>query len=281
LSGGAKSSYIDISIGCKVKSNRIQKTKSDMVDRPAKGRAHRVPTTAPLDLGAPTAARQKAPSVDAIHQRVVLAIVEHRLPPGTKLGEEKLAKVFGVSRTQIRQVIERLAHDSIVTVQPNRGAFVSSPSVDEAREVFAARRLIEPDLVRHATAKATAADIQRLRDHVAQESAARAANEKRAIIRLSGEFHQIIADIAGNRFLARTMRELETLTCLVIILYDAPNVPACPYHEHSDLVDAIEARKADRAAALMVEHLRHVEASLDFERGDDGEVDFEAVFGPA
>lgn len=218
------------------------------------------------------------PSVDTIHQRVLSAIVEHRLPPGTKLGEERLAKVFGVSRTQIRQVLERLAHDNIVTVQPNRGAFVSSPSVEEAREVFAARRLIEPDLIRQATQLAQRADIQRLRAHVAQESSARATNDKRAIIRLSGEFHQVIADIAGNRFLARTMRELETLTCLVIILYDAPNVPACPYHEHADLVDAIEARDGERAAKQMVEHLRHVEASLDFTRSGDNEVDFDSVF---
>ena len=217
-------------------------------------------------------------SVDAIHQRVLMAIVEHRLPPATKLGEERLAKVFGVSRTQIRQVLERLAHDSIVTVQPNRGAFVSSPSVEEARELFAARRLIEPDLIRQATRLAQRTDLQRLREHVAKESAAHGANDKRAIIRLSGEFHQVIADIAGNRFLAKTMRELETLTCLVIILYDAPNVPACPYHEHADLVDAIEARDAERAAEHMVEHLRHVEASLDFKRSGDNEVDFESVF---
>lgn len=224
------------------------------------------------------ATKPPLPSVDAIHQRVLLAIVEHRLPPGTKLGEERLAKVFGVSRTQIRQVLERLAHDSIVTVHAHRGAFVSSPTVEEAREVFAARRLIEPDLIRQATQAAKAPDIRRLRDHVASESAARAVNDKRAIIRLSGEFHQIIADIAGNRYLAKTMRELETLTCLVIVLYDAPNVPACPYHEHSDLVDAIEARDSERAAALMVDHLRHVEASLDFQRSGDGEIDFEAVF---
>src|SRR4051794_30098757 len=74
-----------------------------------------------------TVPKPALPSVDTIHQRVLLAIIEHRLPPGTKLGEEKLGKVFGVSRTQIRQVLERLAHDSIVTVVPNRGAFVSSP----------------------------------------------------------------------------------------------------------------------------------------------------------
>jgi DNA-binding GntR family transcriptional regulator len=205
------------------------------------------------------------PSVDRIHQRVLTAIVEHRLPPGTKLGEERLAKVFGVSRTQIRQVIERLAHDSIVTVVPNRGAFVSSPTVDEAREVFAARRLIEPDLIRQAARKATPVDIKCLRAHVDKEHAARHANDKRAIIRLSGEFH-------------KTMRELETLTCLVIILYDAPNTPACPYHEHTDLVDAIEARDEKRATGQMVEHLRHVESALNFQRGADGEIDFGAVF---
>jgi DNA-binding GntR family transcriptional regulator len=228
------------------------------------------------DANAPS--KPALPSVDLIHQRVVTAIVEHRLPPGTKLGEERLAKVFGVSRTQIRQVIERLAHDSIVTVVPNRGAFVSSPTVEEAREVFAARRLIEPELIQQAARAATAADIKRLRAHVDKEHAARHANDKRAIIRLSGEFHLLIADIAGNRFLARTMRELETLTCLVIILYDAPNTPACPYHEHTDLVDAIQARDVKRCAEQMIEHLRHVEASLDFQRNSDGEIDFEAVF---
>lgn len=218
------------------------------------------------------------PDVDTIHQRVLLAIVEHRLPPGTKLGEERLAAVFGVSRTQIRQVLKRLAHNSIVTVQANRGAVVSSPTVEEAREVFAARRLIEPDLIRKATQAATPADIKRLRRHVGLESAARGANDKRAIIRLTGEFHQSIAEIAGNRFLARTLRELETLTCLVIILYDAPNNPACPPNEHGALVDAIEARDAGQAAALMQEHLRHVEGALDFGRNNHGEIDFDAIF---
>jgi DNA-binding GntR family transcriptional regulator len=251
---------------------------------PRAGTSRRAAVVEPTPLDRPARRTVRAtprgalPSVDAIHQRVLTAIVEHRLPPGTKLGEERLAKVFGVSRTQIRQVLERLAHDSIVTVVPNRGAFVSSPSVDEAREVFAARRLIERDLIGQAARVAQRTDIQRLREHVAKESAARSANDKRAIIRLSGEFHQLIADIAGNRFLAKTVRDLETLTCLVIILYDAPNVPACPYHEHSDLVDAIEAQDAERAALLMVEHLRHVEASLNFERTGDGEIDFEAVF---
>ena len=242
-------------------------------------RATRKPSRTPV--GRTATVKAAPPSVDAIHQRVLGAMVEHRLPPGTKLGEERLAAVFGVSRTQIRQVIERLAHDRIVTVVPNRGAFVSSPTVEEAREVFAARRVIEPELIRQALRAATPTDIKRLRAHVAKESAARAAHDKRSIIRLSGEFHQLIAEVAGNRYLAKTLRDLETLTCLVIILYDAPNVPACPYHEHAHLVDLIEARDERRAAEQMVEHLQHVEASLEFERPADGEIDFESVFATA
>jgi DNA-binding GntR family transcriptional regulator len=217
-------------------------------------------------------------SVDVIYQRILSAILEHRLPPGTKLGEERLAAIFGVSRTQVRQALARLTHDRIVTLIANRGAFVSSPTVAEAREVFDARRLIEPELVRRVAATATPAQVRRLREHVRLESAARVANDKRTIIRLSGDFHQIIADLAGNSFLARTMRELESLTCLVIILYDAPNVPSCPYDEHSALTDAIEAHAGERAAALMIEHLDHVERTLELTPAGADEIDLEAVF---
>ena len=217
-------------------------------------------------------------SVDLIYQRILGAILEHRLPPGTKLGEEKLAAVFGVSRTQVRQALARLTHDRIVTLIANRGAFVSSPTVAEAREVFDARRLIEPDLVGRVARTATIADVRRLRDHVALESDARRANDKRAIIRLSGDFHQIIADLAGNSFLSRTMRELESLTCLVIILYDAPDVPSCPYDEHTGITDAIEAHDPERAATLMLEHLDHVERSLELTPPGNDEIDFAAVF---
>ena len=249
----------------------------DQPESPTKRLRGKDPSSA--DAGKPKTGRRRAPpSIDGIYQRVLGAILAHQLPPGTQLVEERLASVFGVSRTKIRQALGRLAHESIVTNVPNRGAFVSSPTVEEAREVFEARRLIEPDLVRRLARSATAEQIERLRAHVALESAARAANDRRAIIRLSGDFHQIIAELAGNAFLARAMRELETLTCLVIILYDAPNVPSCPYDEHSAITDAIEAHDPGRAAAMMVEHLNHVEGSLDLKQATGGEVDLEAVF---
>lgn len=229
--------------------------------------------------GRPAGRKKSTPaSVDTIVERVLGAILSHQLPPGTQLVEERLASVFGVSRTKIRQAIARLAHDGIITVIPNRGGFVSSPTIGEARAVFEARRLIEPHLVRKLAASARDEDIERMRAHVRLESAARAADDRRAIIRLSGQFHEIIAELAGNPYLGRMMHELESLTCLVIILYDAPNVPSCPYDEHTGIIDAIAAHDGDRAAAMMIEHLDHVEGTLDLSQGPDEEIDLEAVF---
>lgn len=222
--------------------------------------------------------RPRALSVTEIHDRILAAILEHRLLPGTQLVEERLASIFGVSRTKVRQAIARLSHDGIATVYRNRGAFVSSPTVTEAREVFETRRLIEPWLIRRLAASVTREQVERLRSHVALESNAHAANDRRAIIRLSGEFHQLIAEMVGNSLIARTMRELESLTCLVIILYDRPHVPACPYHEHSDLIDSIERHDAEGAARRMVEHLNHVEAALDLRSEDAQDVDLETAF---
>jgi DNA-binding GntR family transcriptional regulator len=220
-----------------------------------------------------------AASVDEISDKILGAVWEHRLPPGTKLVEEKLASVFGVSRTKIRLALGKLSHDGILTVEPNRGTFVSSPSVAEARQVFNARRVLEPALMRELCAAPLRREqLARLRKNIALESEARTRNDRRAIIRLSGEFHTLIAEVAQNPYLGKYMRELCSLTCLVIALYDAPGMPACPHHEHTAIVDSLEARNADQACALMVEHLTHVENTLRLEMPTGEDIDFEAVF---
>jgi DNA-binding GntR family transcriptional regulator len=220
----------------------------------------------------------KAPSSDEIHERIMAAIMEHKLPPGTQLVEERLARIFTVSRTKVREAIGRLVHDQIATNIPNRGAFVSSPSSQEARDVFFARRLIEPTLVRSVAMTATPRQVAQLRAHIEREKTARTSGKPHEIIPLSGEFHILLAQISGNSFLVRTLRELESLTALIIILYDAPDEHHCPYDDHPLLVDAIEAHDADRAAELMLRHLEHVEHSLKLEPPESGEINLESVF---
>jgi DNA-binding GntR family transcriptional regulator len=222
--------------------------------------------------------RASAASEDAIYERLLAAIFEHRLAPGIKLGEDRLAAIFGVSRARIRRVLPRLAHEGVVRLEPNRGAFVAQPSVREAHDVFEARRMIEPGIVQRLVQKGELRPVLvRLRQHVSAERRARAANDMRSIVRLSGEFHILLAEMAGNALLAKTMRELASLTCLIIALYDRPSVPSCLGEEHAELVDALGAGEAARAMKLMVEHLNHVEENLDLTVAEPGPADLETA----
>jgi DNA-binding GntR family transcriptional regulator len=223
----------------------------------------------------PRAEREK--SVDDIYERIYVAILEHRLQPGTKLGEERMAEIFGVSRARIREVLAKLAHEQIVELYPQRGAYVAKPSIEQARDVFEARRLIEPAVLRRLVDTLTPEKVARLRQHQELEADARRRGDKRAVIRLSGEFHTLAAELAGNAALARSVRELCMLTCLTIFLYDAPTAHSCRNDEHEMLVDAVARRDRAKAEKLMLEHLEHIESSLNLDVGS-GEVDLAEIF---
>ena len=227
------------------------------------------------------------PSDSEIYERVLSAILDHRLAPGTKLIEDRLATAFGVSRTRIRPVLVRLANEQVVTLTPNRGAAIAQPTVQEAREVFEVRRLIEPPLVERYVGAATAADLEALSRCIADEEAARLAGDLRRAIRLSGEFHLLIAQTAGQQTLGRILRELVSRTSLILMTYSAgsgqtrQDTSACGCREHRALVDAIRLRDARAAGRLMTEHLTRLEAQLAFTRPASGAPDLVRLFGRA
>jgi DNA-binding GntR family transcriptional regulator len=231
-----------------------------------------------------TAARKKpaaAPKngdVQTVYERISAAIMVHGLPPGTRLVESRLCEIFGLGRTRIRQVLQRLANERLVTLLPNRGALVCKPSVREAREVFEARGLLEPGIVAKFVAGATRADLQRIREHVAREKAAWRSGDRRACIRLSGEFHLVIAEIAGNAVLTELLRELVSRSSLIIAQYQAPGAASCPPDEHTGLATALERRSPD-AAALMQKHLQHVFDELRLEECREPGVDLRTALG--
>jgi DNA-binding GntR family transcriptional regulator len=226
---------------------------------------------------APPTRLERENTQDEIYEKIYVAILEHRLHPGTKLGEERLAEIFGASRARIREVLARLAHEQIVELFPQRGAYVAKPTIEQALDVFEARRLIEPAVLRRLVDTLTPDKLARLRRHQELELDARRRDDKRAVIRLSGEFHSLVAELAGNTALARSMRELSVLTCLMIFLYDAPTSVSCRADEHSKITDAIAKRDAARAQRLMLEHLEHIEHSMKLV-GATEEADLEAIF---
>lgn len=201
-------------------------------------------------------------STETIVARITAALIEHRLPPGTKLGEVALGEIFGVSRTKIRQALNRLAQEKLVTLLPARGAFVTQPEPREARELFDARRVIERVLAERFAASATPAHIAALQEHMALERAALASDDIATRNRLLGEFHVLIAEMAGNAVIADLLRELVQRSTLVTLLYQSSRAASCSSDEHEALLDAIRHRDAIAAVRLMEQHLTHVEQDL-------------------
>ena len=194
------------------------------------------------------------------------AIVEHRLQPGTKLAEQRLADHFGVSRTLVRQALFQLAQNRLITLEPARGAFVAAPTVEEARQVFQVRRMLEAQLLRELIRSVTPAKLKALREHLAQEKAAVERRDTARRVELLGDFHVRLAELCGNEVLAQIVRDLVSRSSLISLMYQRDAAAAHSQEEHVELVKAIAARDEKRAVKLMEEHLLHVEENLAFDR---------------
>lgn len=215
---------------------------------------------------------------ESIVDRIFEAVVEQRLPPGTKLSESALCEAFGVGRMRIRRALLLLSSREVVDLQANRGAFVASPTPQQAREVFEARLTLEPTIARLAVERATAEDIANLTAHLVKEHAAHHEHSRQEAIRLSGQFHLLLAQVAANSVMLRMMKELVTRTSLIIGIFGAPSVANCRDDDHERILHAFNARDGQAAADLMAEHLREIEGSLELGHRNGGAVDLLDLF---
>lgn len=205
--------------------------------------------------GVPTATQRV---VDAIQAD----IVERRLAPGERLREEELAARFAVSRTVIRQALNRLGQDGIVELQHNRGARVPQPGRDEAGHVFEARRLVEGEVARRLAGQLQDEQLAVLRALMQEEADADARGDRGAAIRLSGEFHRALAQLAGNPVFVRLLDELLPTTSLLLALYQPEGRPVCVAHRHDSILSALIQGSPAQAATEMRRHLQELERSL-------------------
>lgn len=211
---------------------------------------------------ASSATEEEASKTEVVYERIFHAIVDHRLLPGTKLGEDKLAEALRTTRTRVREALNRLAHEKIVVAYPHRGAFVAEPSLEEAREILGARRVIELAMVGALARSATAEQVRELQTCVDHEQEAWTTGQRKKAIMLSRSFHFMIADLAGNSVLSELLRNVVSRMSLAIALYDRPGRGDCFYGEHMGLVNAIGAHDPNEAAAIMTRHFDHMEDQL-------------------
>lgn len=223
-------------------------------------------------------AKAEEPAEEEIVERIYEAVIDQRLPPGMKLSEAALCEAFGVGRMRIRQSLLLLSSREVVNLLPNRGAFVASPSAQQAREVFEARLMIEPNVARLAALRASPQDVVLLRNHLALEAEALKNHRRRDSIRLSGQFHVHLAEVAGNSVTLRMVKELVTRTSLIIGIFGSPGVSNCRDEDHGEILDALSQGDGERAASLMSRHLRHIQEHLELGSHTEKPSDLAAIF---
>ena len=203
-----------------------------------------------------------AGATQRIVESITSAIVERRLMPGTKLAEQKIADIFQVSRTLVRQALNQLSRDRLVTLEPARGAFVAMPSVDEARQVFEVRAMLEAAMARQLCERITDRQIGELRDHLRDEAAAINRTDVSGRTRLLADFHVLLARLLGNVVLAQLLADLLSRSSLIALMYQSSHSAEHSQQEHVQIVDALERRDAGAAARLMAQHIASVERNL-------------------
>jgi len=219
---------------------------------------------------------------DHIYDQMMAAILEQRLTPGTKLSEDVLGEIFGVSRTVVRKVLQRLGHEKVVQILPNRGAYVAEPTPAEARDVLEARKIVESGIMRLAITKCTKADIKRLETMLDEEARSIRDGQHSRWVALSGDFHIALAEIAGNTALTDMLRELVSRTSLIHVQYQSRKIgnQSCSCDEHGELISALKEKDEEKAVSLMIDHLKACEEQLNLD-GEEAVSDLYQIFSAA
>lgn len=226
----------------------------------------------------PPAAEAATSRLDIVLDGILQAIARQRLAPGTKLSEEALGKIFGVSRTIVRSALQRLHARGLVTMQTKRTARVAAPSVKQAVDVFAVRKLIEPAVVGEVARTATGSLVRALRRLHAAEHRTRQAGDRIEATRLAGEFHLVLARACTNDLMREIVERTVDQTFLIAVLYQAPSAPSCVRDEHEALLAAIEGHDPHRAARVMRDHIAGIQSRMLLEEAPARAIDIRTAF---
>ena len=199
---------------------------------------------------------------EAIVEAIIYDVMQQHLGPGTRLSEKSVCDRFGVSRMNVRRALLTLSNIGVVELQANKGARIRQPTLQQAMTLFETRRAIESIIIKSVVAQRSDADIVTLNAHVEREEQAFSNNDRHQLIRLSGEFHLLIASFQNNHLLTGFMQTLITQSSLITGMYGQHSFSNCPPSEHRNLIEAIKNQDEHLALNLMMAHLEHIEADL-------------------
>ncbi len=208
-----------------------------------------------LDLPTPQFIRRRSLH-DELTERVRALITDGELSPGQKIPERDLCERFGVSRTPLREALKVLASEGIVTLQPNRGARVSSLTVAELEEVFPVMGALEALSGEIACRHITEQELAAIRSLDERMVAHWRRGELEPYFRLNQAIHEAILEATRNETLKAMYRSLAgRLMKARYIANMTPERWAEAVSEHQAILVALEARDGAKLSAILKAHL--------------------------
>lgn len=210
------------------------------------------------------------PKDSALYNAIFDAVLEQRLRPGTRIGEQSLVEHFGVSRTVVRKVLQQLASDDVLCIEANKGARVALTPPDLARDYLSTRLLLEAELAKLAASRMTERDRKRLSKLHSRELRYREKGERGKMLRMSAELHFAIAAVSANVPMATAARRVVSRCELIVAQYERPGIDqGCACVDHGGLIDALASGQPEHAASVMREHLIGIEDKLQLNANTD------------
>lgn len=203
--------------------------------------------------------KRTSAAADRMYHEIYHAIMGMKLAPKTKLTERDLCEIYHLPRHQVRQVLAKLESDGLVDIHANRGAFIASPSEEEAREMFAVRVILESAVLERIVPQISDQALRQLTEMVDEERVAFKNGFRESWVKLSAEFHIALAKLTGNQTLTSAIKKYVTRTTLVISSSHPVTAGSCSFDEHLEILEAMKRRDAAAAIAVMRSHLQHCE----------------------
>jgi DNA-binding GntR family transcriptional regulator len=200
--------------------------------------------------------QRPADSVERVYKAVKELAVQYSFPPGTRVNEVDLARRLGVSRTPIREALNRLVRDGFMRFVPNRGFFTRELTPDLVRDLYELRAAIEVAAVKLACQRGSDEDIARLRATWEQAVARFASRRLDRMAEADEAFHMGIARLSGNRELITALEGLNSqIRFFRRVDQESRSRRDDTYREHSEILACLAARDARRAATVMETHV--------------------------
>ncbi len=194
--------------------------------------------------------------VERIHNELRTMAITFQFRPGERLNEAILAKELGVSRTPLREALNRLSGEGFLTFSVNQGFYRKPLDVKEIFDLYEFRQQMEIAAIRMAVERANDAALQELEDFAVQSADESTNRTVDQLISLDEEFHERLVRLTGNVELVKNLRNVNARIQYVRWV-DMNGRRADTQSQHKQIVRALRERKTEECVRLMNEHIGH------------------------